>query len=229
MPRARRRGGRNVKEARKKQNGKYFNQRYVKINMSTANYRYQGKVVDILRITEENFVDQMKKRNEDALAYVINQYGWVLKTVVKRQMSTLPHLWDDCMNDTLLAVWENIESYQPDKTGFQNWLAGVCRFKALTYVRKYIQASKEEPVEQMPEWEDERAKKDFLMQEYKEEVNIILSFLKEEDAQIFRMIYLEDLSMDEVSERMKMSKTVIYGRISRGKKQIRRIVKESRV
>ena len=81
----------------------------------------------------------------------------------------------------------------------------------------------------MPEWEDERAKKDFLMQEYKEEVNIILSFLKEEDAQIFRMIYLEDLSMDEVSERMKMSKTVIYGRISRGKKQIRRIVKESGV
>ena len=69
----------------------------------------------------------------------------------------------------------------------------------------------------------------FLMQEYKEEVDIILSFLKEEDAQIFRMIYLEDLSMDEVSERMKMSKTVIYGRISRGKKQIRRIVKESRV
>ena len=84
-------------------------------------------------------------------------------------------------------------------------------------------------MEQRPEWEDERAKKDFLMQEYKEEVDIILSFLKEEDAQIFRMIYLEDLSMDEVSERMKMSKTVIYGRLSRGKKQIRRVVRESGV
>ena len=227
MPRACWQSGKITKRAYQRKNGKYFKQRYVKINIATANYRYQGKVVDILKITEENFVDQMKKRKEDALVYVINQYGWVLKTVVKRQMSPLPHLWDDCMNDTLLAVWENIDSYQPDKTEFQNWLAGVCRFKALTYVRKYIQTSREDPVEQMPEWEDEGAKKDFLMQEYKEEVNIILSFLKEEDAQIFRMIYLEDLSMDEVSERMKMSKTVIYGRISRGKKQIRRIVKES--
>jgi len=189
----------------------------------------RGKVVVRVEITEKNFVEQMKKKNEKALLYVVEQYGWVLKTVVKRQMGTLPHLWDDCMNDTLLAVWENIESYDPGRTEFQNWLAGVCRFKALTYVRKYIETSREDPVEQMPEWEDERAESDFLKQEYKEEVDIILSYLKEEDAKIFRLIYLEGLSMDEVAERMKMSKTVIYGRISRGKKQMKRIVRESGV
>lgn len=183
----------------------------------------------MVQITEENFVDQMKKRNEQALVYVVEQYGWVLKTVVKRQMETLPHLWDDCMNDTLMAVWENIESFQPKKATFQNWLAGVCRFKALTYVRKYIHSSREDLVEQMPDWEDERARRDFLEQEYKEEVDIILSYLKDEDAKIFRLIYLEGLSMDEVSERMNMSKTVIYGRISRGKKQLRRVVIEREV
>ena len=182
-----------------------------------------------MEITEKNFVEQMKKKNEKALIYVVEQYGWVLKTVVKRQMGTLPHLWDDCMNDTLLAVWENIESYDPGRTEFQNWLAGVCRFKALTYVRKYIETSREDLVEQVPEWEDERAESDFLKQEYKEEVDIILSYLKEEDAKIFRLIYLEGLSMDEVAERMKMSKTVIYGRISRGKKQMKKIVRESGV
>lgn len=182
-----------------------------------------------MEITENNFVEQMKKRNERALVYVVEQYGWVLKTVVKRQMATLPHLWDDCMNDTLLAVWENIESFQPEKSEFQNWLAGVCRFKALTYVRKYIHSSREDLMEQMPDWEDEKAGRDFLEQEYKEEVDIILSYLKDEDAKIFRLIYLEGLSMDEVSERMHMSKTVIYGRISRGRKQIRRVVRESGV
>ena len=175
-----------------------------------------------MKITEDNFVEQLKKHNEQALVYVIDTYGWVLKTVVKRQMSTLEYLWDDCMNDTLLAVWNNIDSFRPEKTEFQNWLAGVCRFKALTYVRKYIQSSKEDPVEQMPEWKDEKAEKEFLQKEYEEEVETILSYLKEEDARIFRMIYLQDMTMDEVSEKMQMSKTVIYGRISRGKKQIRR-------
>ncbi|MDE6388258.1 MAG: hypothetical protein K2L82_10705 [Lachnospiraceae bacterium] len=36
------------------------------------------------------------------------------------------------MNDTLLAVWDNIDSFDPTKSEFQNWLAGVCRFKALS-------------------------------------------------------------------------------------------------
>lgn len=189
----------------------------------------RGKVVVKVEITEKNFVEQMKKKNEKALIYMVEQYGWVLKTVVRRQMGTLPHLWDDCMNDTLLAVWENIESYDPKRTEFQNWLAGVCRFKALTYVRKYIDSSREDLMEQIPEREDERAGSDFLKQEYKEEVDVILSYLKEEDAKIFRLIYLEGLTMDEVAEKMKMSKTVIYGRISRGKKQMRQILRESGV
>ena len=182
-----------------------------------------------MQITEKNFVEQMKRKNEQALAFVINEYGWVLKTVVKRQMSTLPHLWDDCMNDTLLAVWQNIDDFDPSKSTFSNWLAGVCRFKALTYVRKYIQASKEDLMEQMPEWKDVKAEQDFLRQEYDEAVEEILACLKEEDAKIFRLIYVEGLSMDEVAEKMQMSKTVIYGRISRGKKQVRKMMQKREV
>lgn len=182
-----------------------------------------------MQVTEKNFIELLSKRNEQALVYVIETYGWVLKTVVKRQMGTLPHLWDDCMNDTLLAVWDNIESFDPERSDFKNWLAGVCRFKALTYVRKYIQASREDLVEQTPDWEDESANREFLRREYMEEAEQILSCLKEEDAQIFRLIYLQGLSMDEVAEKMNMSKTVIYGRISRGRKQVRQIFGESGV
>ena len=78
-----------------------------------------------------------RKRKKEALYYVIDHYGWVMKTVVKRQMGTLPHLWDDCMNDTLLAVWDHIDSFDPKRSTFQNWLASVCRFKALTYVHRW--------------------------------------------------------------------------------------------
>ncbi len=182
-----------------------------------------------MEITEKNFVKQMEKGNEKALLYVIENYGWVLKTVVKRQMATLPHLWDDCINDTLMAVWENIGSFDEKRSKFENWLAGVCRFKALNYVRKNIEASREELMEQVPEIKDESAQKAFLQREYREEVNMILGYLKDEDEKLFRLIYLEGLSMDEVAERMNMTKTAIYGRISRGKKQLRRLVRESEV
>lgn len=84
-------------------------------------------------------------------------------------------------------------------------------------------------MEQMPEWEDNAAAREFLRREYGEEVHRILSYLKEEDAKIFRMIYLEELTMDEVAHRMNMSKTTIYGRISRGRKRLRQAVKEREV
>ncbi len=182
-----------------------------------------------MEISEKNFVRQLKKRNEQALYYVIDHYGWVMKTVVKRQMGTLPHLWDDCMNDTLLAVWDHIDSFDPKRSEFQNWLAGVCRFKALTYVRKYIHASKEDLVDQMPDWEDEAAQREFLRREYEEEACRILSCLKEEDAEIFRLVFLEELDTDEVASRMHMSKAAIYGRISRGRKQLQKSIAESEV
>ena len=182
-----------------------------------------------MEITEKNFVRQMKKGNEKALLYVIENYGWVLKTVVKRQMRTLPHLWDDCMNDTLMVVWDNIGSFDEKRSGFENWLAGVCRFKALNYVRKYVENSREELREQLPDLKDESAERALLQREYQEEISRILNYLKDEDAKIFRLIYLEGLSMDEVAKKMNMTKTAIYGRISRGRKRLRRIVKESEV
>lgn len=182
-----------------------------------------------MEITEKNFVKQMERGNEKALLYVIDHYGWVLKTVVKRQMGTLPHMWDDCINDTLMAVWENIGSFDAKRGDFENWLAGVCRFKALNYVRKYIEASKEDLREEMPDFKDEAAERALLQREYQEEVQQILGYLKDEDARIFSLIYLEGLSMDEVAKEMNMTKTAIYGRVSRGKKQLRRLVKESGV
>ncbi len=81
----------------------------------------------------------------------------------------------------------------------------------------------------MPDWEDEAAQREFLRREYEEEAGQILSYLKEEDAEIFRLVYLEELTMDEVARRMNMSKTVIYGRISRGKKHLRQTIAESEV
>ena len=39
-----------------------------------------------LQITEDNFIEQIKKKNEKALEYVIYNYGWVLKSVIKKHL-----------------------------------------------------------------------------------------------------------------------------------------------
>ena len=39
-----------------------------------------------MKINEENFISQAKKKNERALDYIIEQYGWVIKTVIQKQL-----------------------------------------------------------------------------------------------------------------------------------------------
>ena len=35
-----------------------------------------------LKITEDNFIEELKYKNEDALYYFIENYGWIIKTVM---------------------------------------------------------------------------------------------------------------------------------------------------
>jgi RNA polymerase sigma factor (sigma-70 family) len=102
-----------------------------------------------LRITEENFVAQIKLRNEDALEYVLDHYGWILKTVIKRHLASLPNLYEECMNDCLLAIWNNIEQFDPARNSFQNWAGAIAKYKAIDYVRKHLKELESKNIEDM--------------------------------------------------------------------------------
>ena len=73
-----------------------------------------------LKITEENFVVEMKKGNEKALEYVIDNYAWIIKTVLKKHLFYIMDYYQECMNDCLLAAWENMDYYDPKKSSFKN-------------------------------------------------------------------------------------------------------------
>lgn len=73
-----------------------------------------------MKINEDNFVEQLKFRNEKALEYVIDNYGRIVKSIVKKHLFSLQDYQEECINDVFLAVWENIESYRPMRSSFVN-------------------------------------------------------------------------------------------------------------
>ncbi|EHI99351.1 RNA polymerase sigma-70 factor [Clostridium sp. DL-VIII] len=42
-----------------------------------------------MKIGEGNFVKQLRKKNEKALDYVIDNYGWIIKSIVKKHLYNL--------------------------------------------------------------------------------------------------------------------------------------------
>ena len=50
-----------------------------------------------------------------ALAYVIDEYGGLLMSVIRKHLFYLPEKQEECFDDVLLKIWQNIESFHEEK------------------------------------------------------------------------------------------------------------------
>ena len=90
------------------------------------------KKVMLMKITEQNFVQELSKRNEEALSYVMLHYGGLVKSVTRRYLNVLSRYEEECISDVFFAVWTHIDSFQPERNPFANWIAGIARLNENT-------------------------------------------------------------------------------------------------
>ena len=90
-----------------------------------------------MKANEDNFISLIKKRREEGIRYVMERYGGLLASIVGKRLYCMPDRIDECMNDIFFGIWNNIGSYDPERSSFKNWAAGVARFHAIDYLRKY--------------------------------------------------------------------------------------------
>lgn len=178
-----------------------------------------------MKITEQNFVSQMIQGNENALEYVMLHYGGLVKSVVHRYLYVLPQYEEEYISDVFLAVWNHASSYMPQKNPFANWIAGVARIKALDYKRRYAGRLLETSWEEAGNCigKDVMEEIALIREEFSKETRQMLECLMQEDQELFLKIYVEEESVETVSAESGLSKPVIYNRLSRGKKKIRRL------
>jgi len=174
-----------------------------------------------LKITEENFIAQMKLGNQEALEYVLEHYAWILKAVIKRHLARLPHLQEECMNDCLLAIWHNIDRFDPERNSFKNWVGAIAKYKAIDYVRKYLKESEMSNLEDQVIPVEDQSLQTVLAKEFQEELARMLKSLPEETRAIFRQLFWEEKDLQEIAQSTGLSKPVLYNRISRGKKKLK--------
>ena len=89
-----------------------------------------------MKVSEENYVEYMKRGNEKGLQYFIEHHGWIVKSIVCKKMSGYENEQEECMNDVFLAIWENVNRYDSNKAAFTTWVAAVTRYRTLNYLRK---------------------------------------------------------------------------------------------
>lgn len=164
-------------------------------------------------------IKYIKNRKEEGLKLLIEDYGDYINTIVKNNLRDLSYYQEECLNDILLSIWNNIESYDNKKNTLKNWIGVISKYKTIDYKRKYLKNNMQETLPKEIVFED----KNLIKKEVEEEIEELLRHLKEKDKKLFIDYYLEELDVETIANKMKTKPFNIYSRLSRGKKKLKEI------
>ena len=169
-----------------------------------------------MKITEENFLHELQRRNEDALEFVVKNYGGLLKAVIRRILYDYPEDAEECLYDSVLKIWKHINSYNK-KNRFENWISAIAKYTALDRLRTIKKLSPMEDIDILSVSDESVFTGNESFDEFFTE---LISCLKEEDKMIFIKIFWYGESVDNLAVQLGKSQNFLYKRISRGKQKI---------
>ncbi len=126
-----------------------------------------------MRVGKQSLVKQLQLQNEKAVELLITEHGERLITIIRKHLFTLPHLQQDCLVDTIQAIWNHAE-YFHENNEFENWIGSVARYCCLEYLRNHKQ-------EATIAW--------LIEKEIAEEKEVMTSCLEPEEQKLFYQFY----------------------------------------
>lgn len=163
-------------------------------------------------------IKYIKKKNQKGMEILIDQYNGLITSVIRYHLGSLINYEEECVSDTLLASWDNVEGFDQDKNTFKNWICAIAKYKAIDYKRKYLNKIEISDLDEQNYYID----KNLLKIEIQDELNETLKFLSEEDKEIFRRYYLNDESVIDIANDKKLAISSVHSKLSRGKAKIRK-------
>ena len=182
-----------------------------------------------MKINEQNVISQLKKRNPKALDYIVDQYSGLIYSIISKTLSEFKESGgvEECMNDVLLAVWDNIHKFNKTNS-FKSWIAAISKYKAIDYRRKLIRECRYENLDELDHQavvgQEDLTSDAILEKETRAELVSLLSNLNSEDQEIFIRRYFGDESTGEIATHVGMNRTAVNNRLSRGRKRLKSII-----
>lgn len=170
-----------------------------------------------MKITEKNFVKYLKQKDENALEFVIRQYGGLMRLVIQQILSACPEDAEECLYDSFMKIWTHIDSYDEAKGTFVNWAVGIAKYTALDWFRRLTKLKPAVDIDQMQLEADTPITDNTLFNDFFLE---LIDCLNEEDKRLFIRIFWEGETIGEAAAALNKDKSFLYNRISRGKKRI---------
>lgn len=171
----------------------------------------------MVKITEDNVVQQMIDRNEKTILFMIQMYGGLLSAIIKRHVHYNQQEYEECLDDVLLAIWHNIDAFDDSKN--KQWIAAIAKYRAIDYQRRMI---KNQQQFMSTDITDDLYKIQPVYA-HRNDVEEVLTHLSSTDRIIFEKYYLEGVSSREMAQQMNVKESWIHNKLSRGRKKLKQI------
>lgn len=174
-------------------------------------------------MNDQTMISGLKAKDERALKAFIDVYGAVLNGVVRHTLQNHPQLWDEALNDALLAIWQHIDAFDPSRSSLKTWSANVAKYRAIDCLRREIR-QEHVAVEDVSPF---LSAADVVRQsEVDDLLDELLTPLSSEDRRIFKALFYDEQSYDEVARHTGLKPSQLYNRVSRGRRKIRQFRKD---
>ena len=120
---------------------------------SDLSEKLEIRCMALTRDVEENLLKSLRNREDSGFETLVRSYGPQVMAIARRYLRSEADA-ADCFQDTFVAVFQSIDSYQ-QRSSFRQWLRGVTINKCLMKLRKR-QRRREESIEHMLPMFDER-------------------------------------------------------------------------
>lgn len=172
-----------------------------------------------MRITEENVVDQLKLKNDDCVSFILQKYGGLLNGIIRKYLhgnAKQPDI-EECIADVLVSIWFHIDSFDPKKNEFKQWIAAIAKYKAIDYARK---SQKEQMKRSKLELQEKTSRYPYS-EPCISEVESLLNQLSDTERIIFEKYYVEGVQTKEIASEFQARESWVHNKLSRGRKKLK--------
>lgn len=175
--------------------------------------------------TQEELVDQIKKRDQEAFSYLYDNYSKALFGII---YNVVHHQEDaeDLTQQLFLKIWNHIDSYDVSKGRLYTWMLNLARNLAIDHTRSRHEKMKSkiqsvsDSVYELKNHSSQSSENDFLG------LNTFINELKNDHKTIIDLVYFKGYTQEQVSKELNMPLGTVKTKVKQAITILRELTKK---
>ena len=183
----------------------------------------KNKLLTKTKYTEEDLVALVKSGDQNAFAYLYDNYSKALYGVIYNIVNNDKEA-EDILQNVFLKIWSSFLSYDKEKGRLYTWMLNITRNAAIDYTR-----SKQNKMSLKNDTSDSTTYE--INKQYSNNVNYdhiglknVLSKLKEEHQTIIDLAYYEGYTREEIAQKLNLPVGTVKTKMRQAIITLRRII-----